>query len=92
MARLLGRRIPDEYEPEWSSDRFKDQEEYWIWYMCGYEDGSNGEKLFQTAKADKLLRLENEKLKGELQTLSKTKQDLAEEYEFIKKITDKYVN
>ncbi len=37
MGRYRGRRIPDEYDPSYHNA--EGQEEYWYWYMAGYEDG-----------------------------------------------------
>ena len=66
------------------------QEEYWYWYMLGHEDGYESAKWFEQGVNDKELRHENAILKGELATLSKTKEDLKEEAAFIKNLYEKY--
>jgi len=90
MGRFYGKHIPDEFDPNYSKQEYPKDLEHIAWYHLGYEDGFNASEYDRIQKADEKLRRENQALRGDLETLSKTKQDLAEEYEFIKKITDQY--
>jgi hypothetical protein len=92
MGRMFGKHIPDQYVPDWSSKKYNYMNEYWHWYMCGHEDGYGESELYNKNINDERLKRENDTLKGELATLSKTKQDLAGESEAIKQIVDKYTS
>jgi hypothetical protein len=90
MSRMFGKHIPDEYVSDWSSEKYNYMNEYWHWYMCGHEDGYKEADFFNKNINDERLKRENDMLKGELVTLSKTKQDLIEESDAIKSIVKKY--
>lgn len=90
MGRFFGKHIPDEFISNWTDEKYKDWPEHWHWYMLGHEDGYKEAEFYQIGKADEILRRENLRLKGELVSLSKTKEDMREEFEFIDKICKQY--
>lgn len=90
MGRFYGKHIPDEFDPDYSQKDYHPELEHIAWYHLGYEDGYSEGNSAYNAEADEKLRRENALLKGELVTLSKTKEDMRAEYDFIDKICKKY--
>lgn len=90
MGRFYGKHIPDEFISDWTDKKYENEPEHWHWYMLGHEDGYNEAVFYQSKEIDEHLRRENLRLKGELTTLSKTKEDMREEFDFIDKICKQY--
>lgn len=90
MGRFYGKHIPDEHDSRYFEKDYPPELEYIAWYHLGYADGYSEGNSAYNAEADEKLRRENLQLRGDIEALCKTKEDMREEFQFIDKIIKQY--